>query len=212
MNKRLPENKNLILHTEPYYLGMPVYEKRGPLIRQYLDSTYQTMVHASNDYSRVTGIRCDLRYPSDRPLPIHADSNEVLKAFFGSLNGRIDSNRQDKVHDTSVRYVWCREYGQDGRPHYHVALLFNGHAYRSLGWFTEERDNLYWRICASWASALGISLEEASGLVHIPDNPVYHIGRQPEAFAEFFYRASYLCKVESKRFGDWCHAFGTSRH
>jgi hypothetical protein len=57
-------------------------------------------------------------------------------------------------------------------------------------------------ICAPWVSSLGISVEEAKGLVHIPENPVYHIDRKPEAFADFFYRTSYLSKVESKCFGD----------
>lgn len=213
MNKRLPENKNLILHEEPYYLGLPVYTKKGPLIRQQLDATYNTMALTCNDYSRVLGVRCDLRYPANRPLPPNAHTNEILKKFFEALNGRIERNREGKAHDTSLRYTWAREYDEGGsRPHYHVAMLMNGYAYRTLGLFLEGRDNMYWRICESWASALGIPLEEAKGLVHIPKNPVYHIDTDPNAFAKFFYRASYLCKVDSKRFGGWCHVFGTSQH
>lgn len=31
MYKRLPENKNLILHSDPYYNGLPVYLGRGQI-------------------------------------------------------------------------------------------------------------------------------------------------------------------------------------
>jgi hypothetical protein len=218
MHKRLPENKNLILHTDKYYNVGPyhnelmVYLDRGPLISQYLGNTLYVMERCAAEYTSQLGIRFDAHYPKDMPLPPHAHTNAVMSTFFDSLNSKIEWNRKGKAHDSSVRYTWCREYGKEGRPHYHVALLLNGDAYRTIGWFESEKDNLSWRIREAWATALGLPIEIAGPLIHFPDNLVYHIGRNPGEFEAFFYRASYLCKVATKRFGDWCHAFGYSRH
>ncbi|MNO10016.1 hypothetical protein D3C81_2336060 [compost metagenome] len=50
------------------------------------------------------------------------------------------------------------------------------------------------------------------GLVHIPENHGYYITRDNEqSQAEFFHRASYLCKVATKEFGGRQHSFGASR-
>ena len=68
------------------------------------------------------------------------------------------------------------------------------------------------RLVEAWASALGLSVEAVTGLVEIPSNPTYYLNRgESEELAEFFYRASYLCKSATKVFGDGSHGFGCSR-
>ena len=121
------------------------------------------------------------------------------------------------AHDTVVRYVWAREVGkghrgQHGRPHYHMAVLLNYDAYCALGRFSPGRDNMFNRLQDAWASALGLPLDAVVGLVEIPANPYYCIHRDDsESIAQFFHRASYLCKAATKEFGNGGHGFGASR-
>ena len=224
MNRRLPENKNLILHTDPYYELLPVDDYHGPLIRQYLHRTLLTQERACAEYNRVTGVVCIARYPKNIQLQPIYYTNYAISEFFNSLDSKVEHNRKmamqkyDRVHDTSVRYTWCREYGELDLPHFHIALFFNGDAYRSLGKIESikkgevERDNLAWRIRSAWASALNLPYKIAAPLIEFPDNPVYHVNRDPGEYEGFFYRASYLCKAATKRFGDGQHAFDSSRH
>ena len=81
------------------------------------------------------------------------------------------------------------------------------------------------RLEESWAGALELSVGQVRGLVHIPDNATYRVDRNPRArkvagndckvlvdeLPALFYRASYLCKVATKSYGDNHHGFGSSR-
>lgn len=116
------------------------------------------------------------------------------------------------AHQSGVHYVWCREIGERGRPHYHLAIMLNKDAYSSLGMFELGRNNNYNRVQEAWASALVLPVASASGRAHISENPVYEIHRDdPAARADFLYRTSYICKVAIKVFGDGLHCFGASR-
>ena len=46
----------------------------------------------------------------------------------------------------------------------------------------ESAKNMAERISLAWASALGLSMEQAGGLVHFPDNPVYSVTRNDIEF------------------------------
>ena len=72
------------------------------------------------------------------------------------------------------------------------------------------------RIEESWAGALGVSAGQVDGLVHIPKNAEYRIDRHVrrgdvDELPVLFHRASYLCKVATKSFGDRQRGFGASR-
>jgi hypothetical protein len=91
-------------------------------------------------------------------------------------------------------------------------LLLNWDAYHKVGRFQSERENLYSRIQASWASALKIPFEEADGLVHIPANATYHLSQDdPGEMDRYFRRVSYLCKAETKDYSSRCRSFGCSK-
>ncbi len=216
--QRLQTNTNLSLHYEAIYQGLPVMVKKGPLIREYLEMLRNTTQRALEEHSRVFAVRFDLRLPNGRHLPDDAFTNQVIQRFVDSLKAKINHARarsrkiNGSAHSTSVRYVWAREIGQNGKPHHHFVLLLNKDAYCTLGSFNLDSDNMYSRIHGAWASALGLSLKEVYGLVHIPPNAEYWLDRVNETkFAKFFERASYLCKVATKAFGDGNHAFGCSR-
>jgi hypothetical protein len=215
---RHPINRNLTLHYDDNFLGLPIQFDKGPFIREHLERLHRTMFLAINQYRRVFAFRVDLRLPSDHGLCDFSYNNEIIERFFESVKAKIRHNRQTAVlehghaHDTVVRYAWTREVGQRGRPHYHAVILLNGDAYCALGRFVPGRENMFNRLQDAWVSALGLSTDAFGGLVEIPGNPCYYIHRDDDvSIAEFFYRASYLCKSATKSFGHGGHAFGSSR-
>jgi len=214
---RHSQNSNLKLHYQPIYQGLQVQTARGPLVEDYLERLKQVMETALQHHGRVFAFRFDLRLPSNQHLP-YADNNQVLERFIASFKAKIRHSRSKAretnkyAHDTTVRYAWCRELGQHGIPHYHSVMLLNNDAFCTLGHFEIGRENLFNRLHESWASGLGLSVADVVGLVEFPENPFYLLQRSdPNSIAEFFYRASYLCKAETKYYGNGVHGFGASR-
>lgn len=215
---RHPRNSNLTLHYEDNYLGLPVQFDKGPLIYEYLHRLHQTVMRALDQYPRVFAFRFDLRLPmGQNPSSLNYE-NEVMDRFIESFKAKIRHNRHiatqlnKYAHNSVVRYVWAREVGQQGRPHYHLAILLNYDAFCALGKFEPGRDNMFNRLHEGWASALGLPLDAVVGLVEIPKNPYYHLQRDDnKGIAEFFFRASYLCKAATKAYGNGSHGFGASR-
>ena len=214
---RHSQNSNLTLHYQPTYQDKLVQTERGPLVAEYLERLTQVIGLSLQQYGRVFAFRIDLRFPVGDYLPC-TDDNMVLERFISSLKAKIRHNRNRAqeaniyAHDSVVRYVWCRELGQHGIPHYHMAILLNNDAFCTLGKFEMDRDNLFNRLHEAWASALGLSVEKAIGLIELPKNPFYLLRRNnPESIADFFHRVSYLCKAETKHYGTGVHGFGSSR-
>ena len=215
---RHSQNTNLVMHHGGSYRGIPIQADKGPFVQQYLERLFQTTSRAIQQYSRVFAFRVDLRLPAGVVLPDYAYTNQVIERFIESLKAKIKHNRamarmvNKYAHDCSVRYVWTREVGLHGRPHYHVAFLLNYDAFNALGKFEPGRDNMFNRLEEAWASALGLPVEAVRGLVEIPNNPTYCLRRDdPQGLNDFFYRASYLCKAATKVYGDGSHGFGASR-
>lgn len=213
---RLPENTNLSLHWTPEYKGFPVQVTCGPLVENYLQRLKQVLDLSLADYGRVFAFRFDLRFPSG----VHAGLNDdrCLERFISSFRAKIRHNRNQahlqsrQAHDTKVRYVWCREIGQHGLPHYHFVMLLNYDAFSSLGKFEYEHSNIFNRLHEAWASALKLHEAEVRGLVEFPLDARYLLRRDdPSSLSGFFYRSSYLCKVATKAYGDGRHNFGFSR-
>jgi hypothetical protein len=211
-------NKNLTIHYDNTYLGLPIMLEKGPFIREYLHRLHHTMVSALDQYRRVFAFRLDLRLPAGQSPRAISYGNEAIDRFIESFKAKIRHNRQmasrenKYAHDSVVRYVWTREVGQHGRPHYHLAIFLNYDAFCSLGRFSPGRDNMFNRLQDAWASALGLQTDAVVGLVEIPKNPYYHLQRDDsKGIAEFFFRASYLCKAATKSYGNGSHGFGASR-
>lgn len=216
--KRHSQNQNLMIHEGSDYSGMPVQVGKGPFVKQYLERLYSTMGRAVQQYSRVFAFRVDLRFPKDIDLSEVTYTNQAINRFIESFKAKIRHNRQmarqenKHAHDSEVRFVWAREVGGDGKPHFHVVILLNFDAFNALGKFEAGRDNIFNRLEQAWASALGLSVESVRGLVEIPANPTYCLRRNdPQSLADFFYRASYLCKAATKVYGSGQHGFGASR-
>lgn len=215
-------NTNLHLYDLPTFDGMPVMLPAGPFIREYLSRLKQTIDLALEHHSRVLAFRVDLRLPLGIDLPDYAYTNEVISRFIDSFKAKIEHNRAKAhernpyAHDSKVRYVWAREIGEMGRPHYHLLILLNQEAYYTVGWLKSKASNINNRMKEAWASALGLSVDEVIGLVNIPDHAEYRLARDVrpgdvDELPALFYRASYLCKAATKSYGDNYHGFGSSR-
>lgn len=213
---RLPENTNLSLYRLPEYGGFPVQVKSGPLVENYLQRLEQVLDLSLSNYGRVFAFRFDLRFP----LGMHSGWNDeqCIDRFVASFKAKIKHNRMQAVlnngqaHDSKVRYVWCREVGKHGLPHYHFVMLLNNDAFSSLGTFEYGRSNIFNRLHEAWASALRLDEDKVKGLVEFPSDARYLLRRDDPATSEaFFYRCSYLCKSATKEYGDGRHNFGFSR-
>lgn len=216
---RNPNNTNLNLHHGGTYLNLPILEDKGPFNLEHLELLKQTLFRALGQNPRVFAMRFDLHFPLGINLSHLMNDNAVVDHFIESLKAKIKWHRTKAkaknpyAHDTVVRYFWTREVGQfGGRPHYHFIVFLNNDAYNSAGDFASPKASMIRRFEESWALATGLCVEAVRGLVHIPDNPVYHIKRDdPDSIAEFFRRASYLCKVSTKEYGQGIHTVGASR-
>lgn len=215
---RHSQNSNLVIHDEPSFRGFRIQVDKGPFIRQYLGRLDVTIGRALEQHARVFAFRVDLRFPAAIDQCENEYTNKVISEFIASFKAIIKHNRQvarseiQYAHDSSVRYVWAREVGQHGRPHYHLAFFLNYDAFNALGKFEIGRDNMFNRLQQAWASALGCPVEAVIGLVEIPSNPSYCLRRNdPQGIDDFFYRASYLCKAATKVYGSGQHGFGSSR-
>lgn len=215
--KRVPSNNNLHIHSESIYQGLNVQAQHGLLVRNYLDKALECFNKSLYHNGRVCMIRLDLHLPENCAASAILD-NSLIDRFFSSLKAKIvhsqyqSRKKGHRVHDTDVRFIWCRELSTEGRIHYHVALFLNNDAYAFLGKFDLEKTNMYSRIYQAWGSALHTHVDDIRGLVHFPENNTYHLVRGDDrSFQEAFYRVSYLCKINSKDFGNNHHSFGSSR-
>jgi hypothetical protein len=216
---RHPYNKELKLHYNRHYEGYAVMEQKGALIEPYLESLYQTLQKALNQYAKVYAFRIDLRFPND-PNTIYKADTLVITRFIDSFKAKIRHNRNiaksnGNYHDTEVRYVWVKEASQDGSVHYHFIFFLNGNAFRAMGDFDSDNSNMYNRLQSAWVSALGIYDCQAHGLVHV-SNWQWLIASQADRERwnesnDVFYAASYLCKAATKNYGDGSKWFGCSR-
>jgi len=205
------------------YLTLPLLPSKRGYFTNYLSRNLEVLEHAFRKYSKVFAFRVDLRLPDDFN---YYDTNLITR-FFASLKAMLNADYANKkrnctsyVHPSELIYVWTRELGHSGKPHYHVCILLNGHAYRSLGIFQEGRENLYNKIISAWQSALYTHFYHnpfcfKPTLVSFPPNSEYFIERNKQGFdtkyRTLFKRLSYFAKIESKPTGLGVRNYGTSR-
>ena len=146
-----------------------------PIHNAYWLSRFDSLLDSALAQHRaVSFIRVDLRCPEYMPATImdSGPDSAVISRFFASLKAKIQAYQQHKrrtsqrVHATSLRYFWCREFGEEeNRKHYHVILLLNKDTWCSLGDFSEP-SSLAAMIQEAWCSALHLEPWQGDGLVH----------------------------------------------
>lgn len=232
MRKRHPENTNIKLHYSPIWEGLSVLARPDqPLSQSYLSALRSTLNQALQEHPRT----CVMHFIARLPCGWQGPFGGLADRFIQSLRAQIEADlkrkrRQGKrVHDCHVRMIWCREFGVEGQPHYHIAILVNRDAYSVLGkvggrhepdypWWLEEDEaavNMAERIQRAWSRGLQISPVLGRPLIHFPDNAVQLVSRNSPSFLDsyraVFRRLSYLTKVNTKVYEDGYKNFGCSR-
>jgi len=207
---------NLWIYYGYEYSGMPIVWQQGPFIHNYLQRINEAIQGALREHTSIMAVRVDLRLPFQFDCRAQSDWRPLFSRFIASLKAKIKARQAQAIrdgkrfHPTKVHFIWTREFGQNGKPHYHCALFFNKQTFRGLGEFNPYSGSLYGMISSAWASALGMEEHLVDGLVSIPRSPIYRISRG-ERYDDLFYRLSYFAKLASKRFGLASHNFGSSR-
>lgn len=173
-----------------------------------------------NAYNRVFAFRVDLRLPKGLTLTPELE-DRLIDRFISSFKAKIRSNRaaamklNPNAHDTDVRYAWAREVNAQQVLHYHFMFFLNRDAFNSLGSFQATNGNTYTRLVEAWASALGITVGEAIGLVHVTVSGTFHLNSNSANYAEIknqiVHNLSYMSKEETKVLGCGQHRYGASR-
>lgn len=218
MNNRLTANRNLHLHYESTYRGFNCIRSRGPLIVEYLDPIFTVIHRALNDHPRTLVVRIDLLFPRFYKCD---DDNSVITRFIEKLRYCINADCRQRrangarVHDTRLRYIWCREETDESDGHYHMLLFVNRDTYFQLGNPDSFDKGLAGMINTAWASALKLDHWNAIGTVNFPENLLYHLQERSPDFAQVFQdvfnRASYLAKAKTKTYGNRYRSFGVSQ-
>lgn len=214
MNTRLPQNKNLSLHFDPTWHGLPVNVYKGPLISEYLFAIDHVLWSATDDHLRTLVIRFDLHYPASRAF----DTEGHISRFLASLKAQIKADMAarerggKRVHRCTLRHVWAREQNGSDNPHYHVAILLNYDTYRAVGAFDGER-GLASMIRNAWVRVLGLTLEQSAGLVHFGSQYKLDVNGADfsAVYDEVFFALSYLAKAYSKNYDQSGNCFGHSQ-
>lgn len=201
---------------ESVYHGYKVNLNFGPLMANHLAAISRTLSNALADTPRAYAARFDLRLPNE----FDVTDSEVVTRFFNALKRLLEAADQEKanegkrIHPHRLRYCWTREWGNVGRPHFHVLIILNHDRYRTLGKFKNTEGNLAARIKTAWAIATRQDYKTVDRLIHFPDNPEYRlILNSPDyqfQLQNLFYRVSYFAKAETKVFGINQRSFGTS--
>lgn len=220
-NQRVPGNTNLTRFSDSHYRGLPVVQGNFPLIEDYLESIYQAIEGALQRHGRLFAVRVDLRFPTSYwPLEGQMLGNDYYQRFTrklrNSLSARDELRRQHgkRVHSYGLELLAAREFSVgEEKPHYHVLILLNGHAYKSLGDLSRCSDGLYTLIHEAWAYALRRDSIDCGGLAYIPEFAQYRINSTDDRSGRgaLFQRASYLAKERTKQFDDGFHSFLRSR-
>lgn len=219
------------------FRGIHLRTREFPLISRNLEQVHDVLMDAVEDFSRITAIRLDLRYPKSY------EGDEVPKAmtsFFRSLNSQIKEElkrrkrRKTSVSRERLRFIWCKEICSSSYPHFHIVIILNKDNFRHLGNYSDfsllksvdKCKTLYQMAVSAWSRALNIDLKAAYWGVKVPDNPIYHVVERDlfddyddedcegqsfdSMFNPLFNRAIYLTKLRSRAVGRG-RTFGTSR-
>lgn len=200
----------------------------GTLNKKHVTRIKDTFDNAFDVYSRVLLLRIDLRMP-DIDSSMYSDDASVITRFISSLKAKIEADltRKQKagkrIYPCNLITVWCREFGENNKKHYHVALLLNQAVYAYPGSYKsvdgKYHHNLAYMIMSAWVSALQIKdpinpSQHYFPLVHFPEKCYYHLRKDGNGFDndlnDAIERLNYLAKDYSKDNSDGKRNFGCS--
>jgi len=172
-----------------YEQGLSCFEEILTVIKDRID--YMVSKHC-----RVLFIRFDVRYPACEGSPIGNNSFDRFIADFAKYL---------RYHKLDCHYIWCKEFINFNKPHYHMVMLLDGNKTKSIYNHLAKADEL-------WARSLGLP-QETKGLIDYcikasdgsPQENGLMIERNAPDFNIMYDRcyqwASYLAKANTKGCG-----------
>ncbi|MBN3043361.1 inovirus Gp2 family protein [Pectobacterium brasiliense] len=207
---------------------MNIYHSEyGSHVKLYKNKIIGVINNAVKEYPRTLALRMDLHDPvildnGDSVSCFANTDSGAISRFTNSLKAKLAADEQRKrkegkrVHPNTLRYVWVREFTQNGKRHFHVFLFLNKDAYFHLGDFNLDEDTLRTMITSAWCSALNLTPEEGQYLVQYPAKSKYILHRDDilnDIYpSDLLNRIDYLTKVKSKIFDDGYRSFGCSNN
>ncbi|MEQ9880304.1 inovirus Gp2 family protein [Pectobacterium aroidearum] len=207
---------------------MNIYHSEyGSHVKSYKNKIIGVINNAVKEYPRTLALRMDLHDPvildnGDSVSCFANTDSGAISRFTNSLKAKLAADEQRKrkegkrVHPNTLRYVWVREFTQNGKRHFHVFLFLNKDAYFHLGDFNLDEDTLRTMITSAWCSALNLTPEEGQHLVQYPAKGKYILHRDDilnDIYpSDLLNRIDYLTKVKSKIFDDGYRSFGCSNN
>ena len=218
-------------YTGSAYLGLPI-NRNYLMVPSYLNSIHCVLNEALSEHPRTLVVGAILRMPEISLCKNEFDRFSCITRFIESFKSRVkaDINRKrnlgKRVHNTSIRYVWCREKSFSKNEHFHIFLLLNGDTYWQLGSLKYPTPgHISCMINEAWNCAIGSNDKNYNGLVEYSGQPVKLDARlfasyyryntyaciYMNSYESVFYWMSYLAKVDTKKFGDGVRNFGCSQ-
>jgi hypothetical protein len=210
-------------------------------IENYLERTWDVIEAALSEYPRLYAVRVDLHYPAGYPVERSRDNQCLKRFFYYLQWELDQSNfvHKTRVHYVWAREQVSSLYPHYHLVlMFNKDTLYGIGKYSPSDQGGYHHQSLFHRIVRAWAYALELENDSRmKGLVHyavekhyeqlspdeydVPRCPqvvdydsgqfeVYR-GKHDSEMARLYYRASYLCKAYSKRFGEGAHCFGSSR-
>ncbi|WDZ72732.1 inovirus-type Gp2 protein [Vibrio harveyi] len=153
-------------------------------------------------------LRVDLRYPQG--FSSEKVSSKQITKFQESFKAMMCAYLKRKTHNrhSKPRFIWCKEYVTSENPHYHVAVLLNGDVFQRMGPYDDVTgEYVSGMIAKAWASATGLSVEQASRAIYFAKSGTCEINKRCDKelyenqYNQAFYRVSYFAKKKVNYLG-----------
>lgn len=200
----------------------------GPLKVHYMNRIRETLNKSLREHCRTMVLRVDLRLPDSSPY--NTDSTLITR-FMESLKSQKNADQIKKIsnnkryHPCRIRYIWVREFNENGKKHYHLALLFNKDTFAYPGRYKPNKEGIYHHnlalmIMEAWIRALKLNQEENHQkhykLVEFPENCYDHLDMNNLTYLNDYQfvidRLDYLAKEHTKDSSDKQRNFGCSQY
>jgi hypothetical protein len=199
------------------------------MIEPYLNSINCVLDNALIEHPRTIIFNAILLLPQEAGGINHDSAiSRFFESFKQILKAELKRRKRDgkRVHDTAVRYVWCRERSSSCNDHFHVFLLLNGDTYQRWGSFDYPLEGqMFYMITEAWRRAIGPLPFLNNGLVDVQSRPKkiktnliateieydQFSGLNLNSYEATFYWMSYLAKLDTKVYGTNRRNFGCSQ-
>lgn len=128
-----------IINNSGEYLGIQLQQHEGGLIQNILSGFHDRLQFMIQNCSQVLAVHLEVTWPDDMD---HAAANVIIGECLRGLRKSLTA-RGVRSQCGWVREVSC--FRTDGKPHFHVGLLLDGHEVQSGLWVAMYLNQLFTR-------------------------------------------------------------------